>query len=56
MCCARGRTGWSGVRSGKVKVRIAKTFALADGAEAHRFLEGRGAIGKVLLLSGGIAR
>jgi NADPH2:quinone reductase len=43
--------GW--VREGQVQVRIAKTFALADGAAAHRFLEGRGAIGKVLLLTGG---
>lgn len=41
--------GW--VRAGQVKVRIAATFPLEAGAEAHRFLEGRGAIGKVLLLA-----
>ena len=37
------------IRDG-VKVTIARTFALHDGAEAHRFLESRKAIGKVLLI------
>lgn len=40
--------GW--VRSGALKVRIARTFPLGEGAAAHAFLEGRGAIGKVLLI------
>jgi NADPH2:quinone reductase len=43
--------GW--VREGKVKVKLAGTFPLAEGAAAHRFLEGRGAIGKILLLVAG---
>lgn len=38
------------VRSGALKVRIAQSFPLAQGAAAHAFMEGRGAIGKVLLL------
>jgi NADPH2:quinone reductase len=38
------------VREGSLQVRIAAQYALADGAAAHRFLEGRRAIGKVLLL------
>lgn len=37
------------IRAGQLDVRIAATYPLADGADAHRFLEGRGAIGKVLL-------
>ena len=36
--------------SGKLKVRIDKTFALQDAAEAHRYLEGRNTKGKVLLI------
>jgi NADPH2:quinone reductase len=39
------------VRAGGLTARIARTFALRDGAEAHRFLESRQAIGKVLLLA-----
>ncbi len=35
---------------GTLKPRIAAAFALRDGAEAHRFLESRAAIGKVLLI------
>jgi len=34
---------------GKVRVRIAKTFALDNAEQAHRFLESRAALGKVLL-------
>jgi len=34
---------------GTLKPRIASTFALSDGAEAHRFLESRAAVGKGLL-------
>ncbi len=38
------------VSSGALKLRIAATFPLGDGAAAHAYLEGRGAIGKVLLI------
>ena len=38
------------VRNGALKLRIAATFPLAEGAAAHAFLEGRGALGKVLLI------
>jgi NADPH2:quinone reductase len=40
--------GW--IREGRVKVRIGKEFSLADAAEAHRQLEGRHTMGKVLLI------
>ena len=36
--------------TGKLKVRIDKTFRLAEAAEAHRQLEGRKTTGKVILL------
>ena len=36
--------------SGKLKLRIEKTYSLADAAEAHRELEGRKTTGKVILL------
>ncbi|MBI4198940.1 MAG: quinone oxidoreductase [Chloroflexi bacterium] len=39
-----------GVRSGKLKVRIHGRFPLRDAAEAHRLLEGRGVIGKLVLI------
>lgn len=38
------------IRSGAVTLRIAQTFALRDGAAAHRALEGRGVIGKIVLV------
>ncbi|GAB3359414.1 quinone oxidoreductase family protein [Lysobacter tyrosinilyticus] len=38
------------VRAGQLKVAIAARFALRDGAQAHALLEGRGSVGKVLLL------
>jgi NADPH2:quinone reductase len=38
------------IESGDLRVDIAKQFALADGAVAHRFLESRAAIGKILLV------
>lgn len=38
------------VARGDLRVTIAATFPLACGADAHRLLEGRGVIGKVLLL------
>jgi len=37
------------IRSGALRVRIAHTFPLARAAEAHRTLEGRGVIGKIVL-------
>jgi len=40
--------GW--VRSGELKLRIEKTFPLAEASEAHRELEGRRTTGKVLLI------
>lgn len=39
------------IASGELKVRIDKTFPLADAAEAHRYLEARLSKGKVLLLT-----
>ncbi len=36
--------------AGELKPRIDSTFALADAAQAHRAIEGRGTIGKILLL------
>jgi NADPH2:quinone reductase len=38
------------VSTGKLKLRIGKTFPLAEAAEAHRQLEGRATTGKVLLI------
>lgn len=38
------------IARGRLPLRIARRFPLAEGAEAHRFLESRGAIGKVLLV------
>jgi NADPH2:quinone reductase len=38
------------IASGQLKLRIDKTFPLAEAAEAHRLLEGRKTTGKVLLL------
>lgn len=38
------------VRTGALNLRLAASFPLSEGAAAHAFLEGRGAIGKVLLI------
>ncbi len=38
------------VVAGRLKVRIDRTFPLAEAAEAHRALEGRQTTGKVLLV------
>jgi NADPH2:quinone reductase len=38
------------IAAGELKVRIDKTFPLAQAAEAHRYLEGRQSKGKVVLL------
>ena len=43
MCCA-------GSREGALKPHIDSTFALEDAAQAHRAIESRGTIGKILLL------
>jgi NADPH:quinone reductase len=40
--------GW--IQSGVVKLRVSQTHALRDGAQAHRELEGRQVIGKIVLL------
>ena len=37
------------IEEGKLKVQIAKTYPLAEGAQAHRDLEGRKVTGKLLL-------
>ena len=42
--------GWIG--SGEIEVTIGARFPLAEAAEAHRALEGRKTIGKVLLIPG----
>jgi NADPH2:quinone reductase len=41
---------FSWLRDGSVKPRIARSFALSEGAAAHAFLESRSSIGKILLL------
>ena len=38
------------IRSGVVKVQVAQTHPLRDGAQAHRALEGRQVVGKIVLL------
>jgi NADPH:quinone reductase len=40
--------GW--IREGRIKAKIGKEFSLADAADAHRQLEGRHTVGKVLLI------
>jgi NADPH2:quinone reductase len=40
--------GW--IASGRLKLRIERTFPLAQAAEAHRELEARKTTGKVLLI------
>ena len=40
--------GW--MAAGKLKVRIDKTYPLAQAAEAHEYLEGRNSKGKILLI------
>jgi NADPH:quinone reductase len=41
---------FSWLATGDLKVRIDKTFSLAEVAEAHRYLEGRRSKGKILLI------
>lgn len=40
----------SWVQSGALKVRIHQTYPLAKAAEAHRFMQSRGTLGKLLLI------
>jgi len=47
---ARAKDLFEWTASGKLKLRIEKTFALKDAAEAHRLLEGRMTTGKVVLI------
>jgi NADPH2:quinone reductase len=46
----RARDLFEWLRAGKLKVQIARTFRLADAADAHRYLESRAAQGKILLI------
>lgn len=46
---ARAADVFNWMVAGELTVRVDKTFALADAAEAHRYIEGRKTMGKVLL-------
>lgn len=46
----RARDLFQWLAEGKLRVRIDKTFALRDAADAHRYLESRAAMGKILLI------
>eukprot|EP00457_Paulinella_chromatophora_P012051 gb/GEZN01012229.1/.p1 GENE.gb/GEZN01012229.1/~~gb/GEZN01012229.1/.p1 ORF type:complete len:342 (-),score=52.35 gb/GEZN01012229.1/:48-1073(-) len=48
---ARVKDLFEWMEAGKLKVRIAKTFPLEKAAEAHRLLESRGALGKIVLVN-----
>ena len=39
------------VRLGRVKIRVTKTYAMADAAQAHRDLEARATTGSIVLLA-----
>jgi NADPH2:quinone reductase len=41
----------NGVASGALKLRIDRTYPLAEAAQAHRDLESRKTIGKLLLMT-----
>ncbi|MFN8009880.1 MAG: quinone oxidoreductase [Holophagaceae bacterium] len=47
---ARAAELFEAVARGALRVRIDRAFTLAEGVAAHAFLEGRGALGKVLLI------
>jgi NADPH:quinone reductase len=47
---ARSSAVLGAAASGRLKVRIERTFPLAEAAEAHRALEGRKTTGKLLIL------
>jgi NADPH2:quinone reductase len=38
------------MRAGKLRLHIGKTFALAEAADAHRYLESRQSTGKLVLI------
>jgi NADPH2:quinone reductase len=46
----RAQDVFESVVSGKLKVRIEKKYALAEAAQAHRDLEGRKTVGKLVLV------
>jgi NADPH:quinone reductase len=46
----RANAVFNWIASGELKVRIDKTFPLAEVADAHRYLESRQSKGKVLLI------
>jgi len=48
----RARDVFNGFREGWLKLRIDRTFPLEQAAEAHRLLEGRQTIGKLILKTG----
>lgn len=45
----RARDLFQWLANGKLRVRIDRTFALADAADAHRYMESRASMGKILL-------
>jgi NADPH:quinone reductase len=45
----RARDAFAGLREGWLKLRVDRTFPLAQAAEAHRLLEGRQTVGKLSL-------
>jgi NADPH2:quinone reductase len=45
----RAREVFQWIGEGKLKLRVEKTYPLADAAQAHRDLEGRGTTGKLML-------
>jgi NADPH2:quinone reductase len=47
---ARATDVFDAIQSGALDIRIAKSYPLADAAQAHRDLEGRGTSGKLILL------
>jgi NADPH2:quinone reductase len=38
------------IGSGRLQVRVDKTFALHEAPQAHRYLEGRNTMGKIILI------
>lgn len=46
----RAAAVFDGIAEGRLNVRIDRRYALADAGEAHRHLEARGTMGKVLLM------
>ncbi|MNR46793.1 quinone oxidoreductase, NADPH-dependent [compost metagenome] len=46
----RANALFDAIREGNLKLGTMTTFALQDGADAHRLLEGRQSMGKILLI------